>query len=230
MKHATDEDSIASFPYQFFLQFRGGDYQTIHAIRKLLQANAWDIGTHFGGGALGHLGMIVSVAAYAIVAPTHPWANPAAPGRGPEEIAAGTAAQLAMARHLWEENGNTFCMYCTVEQALNKQIITVFQPMYLDILNDDMVGVANTSSRDMLDQLCLTYESITYVDLEHNFENMRKAWDPQKPVETLFKQIQDCVNLAEAGGITIGPAQHISVVYAFFFCNSKFHESLPQME
>jgi hypothetical protein len=37
---------------------------------------------------------------------------------------------------------------------------------------------------------------------------MRKAWDPQQPVETLFKQIQDCVDFAEAGGVAIGAAKN----------------------
>jgi hypothetical protein len=46
----------------------------------------------------------------------------------------------------------------------------------------------------MLHHLFLYYGSITDVDLEHNWENMRKAWDPQQPVESLFKQIQDCVD------------------------------------
>jgi hypothetical protein len=78
-----------------------------------------------------------------------------------------------------------------VDQALKKQIITVFEPMYLEILNNDMVGFANTSARDMLEHLFVSYGSITAVYLEHNFENMRKAWDPKQPVETLFKQIQD---------------------------------------
>jgi hypothetical protein len=40
---------------------------------------------------------------------------------------------------------------------------------------------------------------------------------PHQPVETLFTQIQDCVDYAEAGGINIGPAQHISVAYAKIF-------------
>jgi hypothetical protein len=72
--------------------------------------------------------------------------------------------------------------------------------MYIEILNDDLVGFANTTSRDMLDHLFLSYGSITAVDIEQNFKNMLKAWDPQQPVETLFKQIQDCVEFAEAGG------------------------------
>jgi hypothetical protein len=45
-----------------------------------------------------------------------------------------------------------------------------FEPMYLEILNNDMVGFANTSARDMLDHLFLSYDSITDVDLEHNWK------------------------------------------------------------
>jgi hypothetical protein len=47
--------------------------------------------------------------------------------------------------------------------------------MYIGILNGDLVGFANTTSRDILDQLFLSYGRITAVDIEQNFENMRKA-------------------------------------------------------
>jgi phage gp36-like protein len=61
MKYATVEDVIASFPHPILPTVQGEpDYQTIHAIRKLLQENARAIDTHLGGGALGHLGLIVS--------------------------------------------------------------------------------------------------------------------------------------------------------------------------
>jgi hypothetical protein len=83
----------------------------------------------------------------------------------------------------------------------------VIEPLYIEILNNDLVGFANTTSRNILDHLFLSYGSITAVDIEKNFENMRKAWDPQQPVETLYKQIQDCVDFAEAGGVAIGEAQ-----------------------
>jgi hypothetical protein len=125
MKHTTVEDVISSYPRTILSTVQGGgglsiqggaDYQFIHAIRKLLQANARAIGTHLGGETLGHLGIIVSVAAYTVVAPPHPWENPAAPGRGPEVIAADTSAQISAAGHLWEENVQIFRTYCTVEQ------------------------------------------------------------------------------------------------------------------
>jgi hypothetical protein len=51
MKYATVEDVIASFPHPILPSVQGEpDYQTIHAIRKLLQANARAIYTHLGGG------------------------------------------------------------------------------------------------------------------------------------------------------------------------------------
>jgi hypothetical protein len=112
----------------------------------------------------------------------------------------GTAAALLAECHRWEEAGVIFRTWITVEQALKNQIITVLDPMYLEILNNDMVGFANTTARYMLEHLFLYYGSITAVDLEHNWENMCKAWDPEQPVESIFKQIQDFVDYAEAWG------------------------------
>jgi hypothetical protein len=97
--------------------------------------------------------------------------------------------------------------------------------MYIEILNDDLVGFANTTYRDMLDHLFLSYGRTTAVDIVQNFENMRKAWDPQQPVEALFTQIQDCVDFAEAGGVTIGAAQKLSSVYSKKIKSGKFNSA-----
>jgi hypothetical protein len=70
MKYATVKDIIASFPHPILPTVQGEPYyQTIHAIRKLLQANSRAIDTHLGGGTLGHLGLIVSDSSYAMIAP-----------------------------------------------------------------------------------------------------------------------------------------------------------------
>jgi hypothetical protein len=77
-------------------------------------------------------------------------------------------------------------------------------------------------AREMLAHFFLTYGSITDVDLEHNFEHMRKAWDPKQPVETLFKQIQDCAEFSEAGGVEIGHYQQINVGNTKIFATGNF--------
>jgi hypothetical protein len=70
MKNAMVEYIIASLLHPILPTVQGEpDYQTIHAIRKLLQANAREIDTHLGGGALGHLGLIVSDALYVLISP-----------------------------------------------------------------------------------------------------------------------------------------------------------------
>jgi hypothetical protein len=100
----------------------------------------------------------------------------------------------------------------------------VFEPLYLIIINDT-VGFSNTTARDMLEHLFLSYGSITAIYLEHNYENMQKAWDPQHPVETLFKQIQDCVDYAETGGTTSSEAQKLTTDYAKIFSTGNFHSA-----
>jgi hypothetical protein len=172
------------------------------------------------------LGLIISDASYAIIAPATAdeptlWITPQAPGRAPAATD-GTAAQISAACHNWEEDAQTYRTCTSVQQALKKQIISVFEPMYLDILNDNMVGYANISARDMLDHLFETYGNITAVDLEINFEHMRLAWDTQQPVETLFKQIQYCADYYEAGGVLIGHPQQINVGYAKIFATGHF--------
>jgi hypothetical protein len=218
---------MASLPHPILPIVQGeSDYQTIHATRKFLQANSRAIDTHLGGGTLGHLGLIISDASYTMIAsptaeePTF-WVTPNAPGRA-SATTDGTAAQINTACHLREEDVQTYRTYTSVEQALKKQIISVVEPMYLEILNDKMVGYANISARDMLDHLFDNYGSITAVDLEINFEHMRRAWDPQQPVETLFKQIQDSADYSEAGGVPIGNSQNINVGYAKIFATGHF--------
>jgi hypothetical protein len=51
---------------------------------------------------------------------------------------------------------------------------------------------------------------------------MRRAWDPQQPVESLFKQIQDCADYSESGGVLIGLPQQINFGYAKIFATGHF--------
>jgi hypothetical protein len=134
MKYTTVKDVIVILPHPILPTVQGEpDYQTIHAILKLLQANSRTIDTHLGGGTLGHLGLIVSDASYAMIAleteagPT-PWVSPTPPGRAPGNTDS-TAAQISAARHIWEEEVQTYRTYTSVQQELKKQIITVFEPM-----------------------------------------------------------------------------------------------------
>jgi hypothetical protein len=137
MKYSTVEDVMASVPHPVLPTIQGEpDYQTIHATRKFLQTNSRAIDTHLGGGTLGHLGLIISDASYAMIAPTtndEPtlWITPKSPGRAPA-TKDGAAAQISAARHIWEEDVHTYQTCTSVQQASKKQIISVFEPMYFN--------------------------------------------------------------------------------------------------
>jgi hypothetical protein len=170
MEYSTVDDFMASFRHTILRTVEGEpDYQTIHATRKYHQTNSQAIETHLGNGALGHLGLVISDASYAMIAPPTAeepifWVTPNAPGRAPATMD-GTADQISAACHLWKEDVQTYRTYTSVQQALKKQIIIVFEPIYLDILNKNMVGYANISAIYMLDHLFDTYGNITAVNL-----------------------------------------------------------------
>jgi hypothetical protein len=145
MEYSAVEYFMASFPNPVLPAVQGElDYETIHVTRKFLQANSRAIDTHLGGGTLGHLGLIISDASYAQIDPTTNeektlWVTPPAPVRAPSATY-GTVTQISAAIHLWEEDVQTYRTCTSVQQALKKQIISLFEPMYLYIFNDNMVG------------------------------------------------------------------------------------------
>jgi hypothetical protein len=108
-----------------------------------------------------------------------------------------------------------------VQQALMKQIISVFETMYLEILNDNMVGYADISARDMLDHHFETYRNITAVGLEINFEYMRRAWDPQQPVESPTFLKQGVSSLATRNKSTLGMPEN---------CDRSLHGRMLMVE
>jgi hypothetical protein len=119
------------------------------------------------------------------------WVTPQAPGWAPATTD-GTAAQISAARHIWEEDVQTYRTCTSVQQALKKQIISVFEPMYLEILSENMVGYTNISARDMLDHLFKTYGNITAVNLEINFEHMRSLGSPTASGDSLQADSRLC--------------------------------------
>jgi hypothetical protein len=157
---------MASFPHPVLPTVQGEpDYITIHATRRFLQANSRAIDTHLGGGTLGHLGLIISDASYVMISPTTSdeptlWITPQSPpGRAPAMTDV-PAAQIGAAHRIWEEDVQTYRTCTSVQQALKKQLISVFEPMFLDILPASQQDICwITSSRLTATSLRSTWRS-----------------------------------------------------------------------
>jgi hypothetical protein len=162
MKNAKVEEFIVIFPHPILSTVQGEpEYHTMQSIRKLLRANTRPVEIYLGGGALGHLGVIISIVAYAIITPAHPLVNPTAPGRTPAEIDGGAAAQLAAERHRWEEAVITFRTWNAVEQASTKKSQRYLNPYVLKFLTllwlDFLTPLPETCLKT---SLCLMAESL----------------------------------------------------------------------
>jgi hypothetical protein len=181
-----------------------------------------------------HLGLIFSDAEYSIIAPTCEkgpilWTNQTAPGRAPIVLDEGTTAQLSAVRHSWEEAVLTYRMFNMVQQALKKKIITVFDPLYLDILNDDMVGFANITAREMLDHLFLIYGNITAVDLDFFLADAQGLGSPSASGDLIQANSILCYLLGGRRNNYWPPIANQRGLRQDF-CHRQFHQRLPQME
>jgi hypothetical protein len=137
--------------------------------------------------------------------------NPESPGGAPNEIVGGTAAALLAEHHRWEEDLSIFRTWKTGEQALKKNI-TAFEQMYLEILNNDMVGLGSlrhlqdtcltTSFSPMVASLMLTLSTTGKMCVKHGTHiNM---WSPYSSRFRIALITQN-----EGGGVAIGEAHKL---------------------
>ena len=104
--------------------------ETLDVLFNELKANAGMINTDLGGGAHGHLGLLLSAAKYDTIAPGTPYTRPAHPG--PLVIPAGTAQHAAYRMTLdHQRDVKAYNATIEIEKALIKQIVEAIDKNYL---------------------------------------------------------------------------------------------------
>jgi hypothetical protein len=93
-----------------------------------------------------------------------------------------------------------YCIYHNIDQAIKKLIIESFNNVYLNALSNKILSYANYTSLQLLTHLLTYYSLIAPTELTQNYERLNTPYDPNKPIEMLFQQIQDIRVLAVAGG------------------------------
>ena len=69
------------------------------------------------------------------------------------------------------------------------------------------IGYGNVTILQLFTHLYSTYAKISPGDLEANEKRMKAAYDPNLPIEFLFKQIEDAVAYADHGQAPISQVQ-----------------------
>eukprot|EP00980_Cylindrotheca_fusiformis_P028371 scaffold22595_cov102-Cylindrotheca_fusiformis.AAC.8 len=200
------------FPHEPLTVINGKpDATSLRKLMKELCANASTVPSDLGGGAHGHLGVVLDQAYYLatfghdFVPPTRP-ILPVHTGRG--FIAPET---LRDERRRYDEALLAFKTYNDVKAELRKQVLTAVAPTYYQILEHDVLGYAGINVLDVLEHLHTTYGTLTAVELEANREKLAEQWNPDQPIEQLWIRIRTICDTAIASKQPITDATVITL-------------------
>ena len=176
--------------------------QLVHLHRQLCK-NASKISSNAGGGRYGHLALTLTAGEYAartghaFLAPTNPGAFPPHPALG------ATAEQIALQLRRFKQEQLIYKTYTNVADALKNQLANAVDEVYLKEIDDDLIGFANVSVREMLQHLYDYHGHIDEVDLEANNLKMMKAYDADTPIVLLYAQLENGRDFAQTAGMVI---------------------------
>jgi hypothetical protein len=163
---------------------------TIKQLKKETFANARSVHSELGGGMNGHLGDVMAVAPYVVLragqslvlATIHPGVQDAHPVNAMQ-------AQITAANRLYDKAKDDYTAYSKVHESLKQQILTAANPIYYQDLEDDTFGYTNATIPAILEHLTTTYGQLTAANLENYRAKLTEQWNPDDPLENLWKRI-----------------------------------------
>ena len=173
-------------------------HTTLQLLQRELYANACTIHSTRGGGAHGHLAIIMPAANY-LTRAGQPFDIPIHPGTAPLHPGNPTSAQITETNHQYAASLTEHALYQMTHEELKKQIISAIPNLYLAILSDDEMGFTDVSCSTMLAHLKTTYAMITTDDLEAKRDRLSTDWSPDNPIEDLWIGICEIHCFATAG-------------------------------
>ena len=192
------EDLTNTFPTQLTPIVGIPTYATLKTLKDQLKANSASVPTTLGGGNHGYLGLIHLPATYATISPTA-FVEPAYPGQHPAIPAGTNAANTSAIVRLRTEDTRQWHECKNVSTALNNQLLSAVEDIYVRALHDHHVGYMKQSIRNLLTHLFDNYGNITQLELEDNDTRMRALWDPNSAFDCLVQQLEDGQDYADEG-------------------------------
>ena len=204
-------------------------YETLDLILKQLKANASKVHSNLGGGAHGHLGLVVSPTTYAIIAPATPFTRPPFPG-SQATIPPGTTQNNArIIREQFQENLRVYHEVNNVDKTLKQQLIKAINPMYLEAVRDRTSNTIDVPVYVVMQHLFDNYGDVTPEVFQARETTVKShTYDPLTPIDNLFKEIEDLVDLSGRAHVPMTPAQAISIGYIILWKTGVLKDSLKE--
>ena len=185
-------------------------YETLKAMKNQLKSNACSVTSDLGGGAHGHLGLLLTPTEYAITSPT-PYVRPVHPGV--LTIVQGTAhheATRLRAEH--KESIRFFRETVDVEKALKKQVVAALDPKFLDSLRDPTSNSIMVPIHEVLAHLFRRYGRVDADTLADIDEKVRTTqYNVSEPLVTVYNDIEELARIAVAADNPYSDKQQVQL-------------------
>ena len=171
--------------------------RTVRILREELYANACAIPSTLGGGAHGHLGMIMPNAQYiTLSAGGAAYVDPVPPV---EPVYGGAAAVIALQNNRFNTQEKIYLEYRDLSGQFKAQLIQAVPMAYIRALKHPQLGFANATPMIIMDHLLLHYGEIKSDDLMENMDILQAPWNPDTPIEEAFTKAFFCRDFALEG-------------------------------
>ena len=211
-----------AFPHPVLTKIIGQPSNTsITVLTREIYANAHAIPSLRGGGAHGHLGMVMSDAAYQLLT-TVAFTLPNHPGANPNHPSGATSTQIQESIRAFNSVISELSLATTICEELKKQLILAVDQLYLAALKDPIFGFATVTVIDMINHLSTTYGTLTCSDFEKNWASISSLWTPNEPIELLWERLREVCCIATAGNDTISDTAAINLTHLLFESTGVF--------
>ena len=218
--------------------------QVLVKLLRQLKRNAQKVPTTLGGGQLGYLALILSVADYRSIPGSAPFNRPADPGVftpvphpvPPGPILRGQGAPVAppltpgditTQRIVHDENRRLYNECQAVETVLRNQLIEAIDEEYIRPLRNPHTDMVNDAIPDIFSFLHKSYGKITtgqFKVMESEIDDL--IYDPATNVDKIFNKIQDFQDLCLLIGKTKSDTQLVDMAYLIFQKSGIFRDTL----
>jgi hypothetical protein len=206
-------DIVAKFPVKTLPIITGEpNYATIGQIIQTLYGNAASLPTTTGGGAHGHIGLIMTTVLYATLTPMA-YTVPDDPGpvithtaNASPSIRERNTITYKEARRIYDNNAN-------MDAALKTQIMDAIEDSYLCELRNKYTGYFGVTARDLIDHLLDRYGNITPADIAACKQRINKPIDASQPIDVYFQKIDNGIQYAGDGQVAFTTGQILQTTY-----------------
>eukprot|EP00804_Cyclotella_cryptica_P022255 CCRYP_017925-RA/>CCRYP_017925-RA protein AED:0.39 eAED:0.39 QI:0/-1/0/1/-1/1/1/0/386 len=225
------QDIIDSFKEFEFTKIDGQptDENLNQLVRELTEAAA-SIPTTNGGGAHGHIGMIIPDTEYVLFSTGGAqFLEPTNPGPYPTAVDPDAAIrERQVAEHKAELQ--EFEMYCAVKIALRNELVKCIDEEWIKELKSETMGYNHRSPREMLDYLYHMGGDLDHMDIAELNQELLKPWDHVEAPATMFARGDKYERQLIKAGIAAQPAMRLAVALAAFQASGEYDAAIRDWE